>query len=72
MAVRKCKKLSADEEARVRAEYEEMMRRDYVSRINGAKREGLVEVAKRMKAEDLDAALISKITGLTEDEIKRM
>jgi hypothetical protein len=46
-----------------------MMRRDYVSRINGAKREGHAEVAKMMKAENLDAALISKVTGLTEDEI---
>jgi predicted transposase/invertase (TIGR01784 family) len=36
-------KLSADETARRRAEYEEMMRRDYVSRMEGAKREGLSE-----------------------------
>jgi hypothetical protein len=32
-------RLSADEAERVRAEYQEMMRRDYVSRIDGAKRE---------------------------------
>jgi predicted transposase/invertase (TIGR01784 family) len=33
-------RLSSDEKTRRRAEYEEMMRRDYVSRIEGAKREG--------------------------------
>jgi predicted transposase/invertase (TIGR01784 family) len=73
-------RLSADEAERVRAEYQEMMRRDYVSRINGAKREGRVEglaegrveVAKRMKAEGMDAALISKVAGLPEDEIDKM
>jgi predicted transposase/invertase (TIGR01784 family) len=36
-------KLSAEEEAIVRAEYAEMQRRDEVSRIEGAKREGLEE-----------------------------
>jgi predicted transposase/invertase (TIGR01784 family) len=73
-------RLSADEAERVRAEYQEMMRRDYVSRIDGAKREGRVEglaegrveVARRMKAEGLDTALISKVTGLPEDEVEKI
>jgi predicted transposase/invertase (TIGR01784 family) len=69
-------RLSADEAERVRAEYQEMMRRDYVSRIDGAKREGRAEGhaedAKRMKAEGLDAALISKITGLPADDIEKL
>jgi predicted transposase/invertase (TIGR01784 family) len=43
-------KLSADEEARLYLEYEEMMRRDYVSRIEGAKSEGEVRgVAKGIR-----------------------
>jgi hypothetical protein len=65
-------KLSADEEERVRAEYQEMMRRDYVSRIDGAKREGRAEVARRMKAESLDTGLISKVTGLSEGEVAKL
>jgi predicted transposase/invertase (TIGR01784 family) len=39
-AVMVLEKLGADEKARQQAEYEEMMRRDYVSRVNGARREG--------------------------------
>jgi predicted transposase YdaD len=86
-------KLSADEEERVRAEYSEMQRRDYRSRLDGAKREGRVEgraegriegrtegrvegraernaeIARQMKAEGLDISLISKVTGLPEEEI---
>jgi predicted transposase/invertase (TIGR01784 family) len=47
-------KLSADEEERVRAEYQEMMRRDYVSRINGAKREGHAEGIEQGRAEGIE------------------
>jgi predicted transposase/invertase (TIGR01784 family) len=69
-------KLSADEEERVRAEYAEMQRRDYRSRIDGAKREGRdesrVEIAQQMKVEGLDVALISKVTGLPEEEIRKI
>jgi predicted transposase/invertase (TIGR01784 family) len=36
-------KLSADESERVRAEYREMQRRDYVSRMEGARRDGLAK-----------------------------
>jgi predicted transposase/invertase (TIGR01784 family) len=77
-------KLSEDEQARQRAEYEEMMRRDYVSRINGARKEGLeagiergraeghIEDARRMKADGMDFALITKYTGLTAEEIMEL
>jgi predicted transposase/invertase (TIGR01784 family) len=69
-------KLSADEEERVRAEYQEMMRRDYVSRINGAKREGrnegLLESARHMKADGIEAAFIAKYTGLSVGEIEKL
>ncbi|MDR1042525.1 MAG: Rpn family recombination-promoting nuclease/putative transposase, partial [Clostridiales Family XIII bacterium] len=73
-------KLSADEEERVRAEYAEMQRRDYRSRIDGAKHEGRVEgraernaeIARQMKAEGLDSVLISKVTGLPEEKIIKL
>jgi predicted transposase/invertase (TIGR01784 family) len=55
-------KLSADKEERVRAEYQEMMRRDYVSRVDGAKREGRAE---------RDAEIVRRMTklGMTDAEI---
>jgi predicted transposase/invertase (TIGR01784 family) len=60
-------KLSADEEARVRAEYREMQRRDYVSRIEGAKREGRAEregeIARRMAELGKSDAEITEILG---------
>jgi predicted transposase/invertase (TIGR01784 family) len=73
-------RLSADEAERVRAEYQEMMCRDYVSRIDGAKREGRAEgrmerdaeVVRNMLAEGFDAATISKVTGLSEEEIEKL
>jgi predicted transposase/invertase (TIGR01784 family) len=70
-------KLSADEAARLRAEYKEMQDLDHISRMEGAKREGRAEgvveermkTAKRMKSAGMDFALIVEFTGLSEDEV---
>jgi hypothetical protein len=42
MAMLTIEKLPADEKARMRADYEDIMRRDHVSRMDGARREGHV------------------------------
>jgi predicted transposase/invertase (TIGR01784 family) len=62
-------KLSADEAAVRRAEYEEMQRRDDVDRMEGAKREGHLEVARRMIEYGMDVALVAKYTGLSKEDI---
>jgi predicted transposase/invertase (TIGR01784 family) len=49
-AVLVLEKLSADEQAREQVEKEEMMRRDYVSRVDGARREGIAIGEERGKA----------------------
>jgi predicted transposase/invertase (TIGR01784 family) len=64
-------KLSADESARVRAEYEEKMRRDHMSRMEGAKREGFAEgriardaeIARKMAERGMTDAEISELLG---------
>jgi predicted transposase/invertase (TIGR01784 family) len=75
-------KMSADEQAQYQAEREEMQRRDYVSRMNGARKVGIelgiergerinaIENSRRMKADGMDASLISKYTGLSIEEIE--
>jgi predicted transposase/invertase (TIGR01784 family) len=77
-------KMSADEQAQYHAEREEMQRRDYVSRMNGARREGIekgiergehnkaMEYSRRMKADGMDASLIAKYTGLSINEIETL
>jgi predicted transposase/invertase (TIGR01784 family) len=60
-------KLSADENARVRADYEEIMRLDHITRMEGAKREGRAErdaeIARRMAELGSTEAEIAKILG---------
>jgi predicted transposase/invertase (TIGR01784 family) len=73
-------KMPADEQAQYQAEREEMQRRDYVSRMNGARREGIeqgeynkaVEYSGRMKADGMETSLIAKYTGLSVKEIETL
>jgi predicted transposase/invertase (TIGR01784 family) len=80
-AVARYKELTADERERMIAEAVEKQRRDRVAELEYAKEEGLAEgqakgrvdeqceIARRMKAEGLDPSLISKVTGLPQEEI---
>ena len=68
-AVGVLKKLSADERARMLYESREKARFDEMARLHGARTEGKIEVAKQMLARGMDIALISELTGLSEDEI---
>jgi uncharacterized protein with FMN-binding domain len=83
-AVKKYKDLTADASARAFAEAMAKQERIKEGQIIYAKDEGrtegraegrteeLAEVARRMKAESLDTALISKVTGLSADEIGKL
>ncbi|MDR3175944.1 MAG: Rpn family recombination-promoting nuclease/putative transposase [Desulfovibrio sp.] len=70
--------LSADEEARRLAEYEEMARRDEADRQKGAytkgrqegRQEGILEVARKLLQEKVPVDTIAKGTGLSVDEVK--
>jgi predicted transposase/invertase (TIGR01784 family) len=63
-------KLSADENARVRADYEEIMRLDHISRMEGARREGRVEGVAEGRAErDAEIARRMAAMGKTDAEI---
>jgi predicted transposase/invertase (TIGR01784 family) len=66
-------KLSADENARVRADYEEIMRLDLISRMEGARREGLAEGETKGRAErDTEIARRMAELGSTEAEIAKI
>ncbi len=68
--------LSADEEARRLAEYEEMARRDEADRQKGAykegRQEGILEVARNLLQDKVPVPVVSKATGLSPDEIERL
>jgi predicted transposase/invertase (TIGR01784 family) len=68
--------LSADEESRLLAEYEEMARRDEADRQKGAyskgRQEEKLEVARNLLQEKTPMNTISKVTGLSLDEVKRL
>ncbi len=72
--------LSADEEARRLAEYEEMARRDEADRQKGAykegrqegRQEGILEVARNLLRDKMPVTVVSKATGLSPDEIARL
>jgi len=64
--------LTGDEEVRRLAELREKWEMDYNSGIGYARREGIKEVAKKMKEEKLPIELIIKITGLTKEEIEKL
>ena len=46
--------------------------RDKISELNAAKREGIEEVARNMKKNELPIEMISKLTGLRVDEIDKL
>ena len=46
--------------------------RDKISELNAAKREGIEEVARNMKKNELSIEMISKLTGLRVDEIDKL
>ena len=54
----------------------EKARRDEISGLNGARREGKretqLEVAKKMKEKNIDINLIIEITGLTKEEVEKL
>ena len=62
--------LSADEKARALYEAREKERRDNRAREKGARREGLLEVAKNMMADGEPIEKIVKYTGLTREEVE--
>jgi predicted transposase/invertase (TIGR01784 family) len=72
--------LSADEEARMLAEYEEKARRDEADRQKGAyskglqegRQEGRLEVAKNLLQEKLPAETVVRLTGLSLEEVKSL
>jgi predicted transposase/invertase (TIGR01784 family) len=69
-------KLSADEAAWINAIREEKQRRDHIAIMEGAREEGReqerMENARRMKADGVDAVLIAKYTGLSQEDIARL
>jgi predicted transposase/invertase (TIGR01784 family) len=70
-------KLSADENARVRADYEEIMRLDHISRMEGARNEGLAEGEAKGRAEgraELETEIARRMAelGITEAEIAKI
>ena len=73
-AVGVLKELSADERTRMLFEEREIARRDYVSRMNGAKREGrsegINEVARNLLKRNRPIEEIMEDTGLTREEIE--
>ena len=46
--------------------------RNKISELNAAKREGIEEVARNMKKNELSIEMISKLTGLRVDEIDKL
>jgi len=69
-AVGVLKELSADEHTRMLAEDREKARRDMASRLDGARKEGKLEVAQNLKAMGLSPDQIAAATGLSLAEIK--
>ena len=64
--------LSADEEARRLAEYEEMARRDEADRQKGAFKDGLRAVGRNMLRKNMSHADISELTGLSLEDVQRI
>ena len=72
--------LNSDEEERELAKMREMAEWDWNATMASAKEEGIeegekkqkIETARKMLKEKLDIELIMKVTGLTEDEIKKL
>ena len=64
--------LSGDDEIKRIAELREKYIRDMKSAKSDGEEIGIKNVAKRMLKEKMDIAIISKVTGLTEEEIKNI
>ena len=64
--------LTGDEEERRLAELREKAIRDEVTNRRGAIEENKKEIAKKMKEENIDIALITRITQLTKEEIEKI
>ena len=79
-AMEKLEEVSQDEKLRRIAELKEKARRDEISGLNGARREGIkegerknkLEVAKKMKAKNIDINTIIEVTELTKEEIEKL
>ena len=71
-AVGVLKELSADERTRILYEEREKARRDIASRMDGARKEGKIEVALNAINMDMDIDVIIKLTGLTREEIQAL
>lgn len=75
-AMEKLEEVSQDEKLRRIAELKEKARRDEISGLNGARREGKretqIEVAKKMKTKNMDIDTIIEITELTREEIEKI
>jgi predicted transposase/invertase (TIGR01784 family) len=69
-AVGVLKELSADERTRMLYEEREIARRDIVSLMGGAKREGITEVARNLLNVGDSIDKIIAVTGLTRDEVE--
>ena len=70
------KYLSADEESRRLAEYEEMARRDEADRQKGAysqgRQEEKLEIARNALLKKMSHADIADLTGLSLEEVKKL
>ena len=64
--------LTGDEEERRLAELREKAIRDETTNLNGAIRKRNLEIAEKMKKENIDIQIIIKVTGLTKEEIEEL
>jgi predicted transposase/invertase (TIGR01784 family) len=71
-AVGVLKELSADERTRMLYEKNEIARRDYESRIGGAKRERSLEIARNLLLMNLPFDQIVTATGLSNKEVEEL
>ena len=69
-AVIKYRELTADERTRDLYERREKARRDIVSMMDDAKRGAVIEVAGNAKGMGMDIDTITKLTGLTRQEVE--
>jgi predicted transposase/invertase (TIGR01784 family) len=66
------KQFSSDPEMRERVRARERFLNDWRLKIGGARREEKITIAKNMKQEGFDVAIIAKMTGLSPAEIARL
>lgn len=64
--------VSQDKEALRAYQMRQMALSDWTSGVNRAKREGKIETAREMKADNMPISQIVKYTGLTEQQIKEL